>query len=453
MDEIYQIKKWFWVALIGWVLFMSSSFIWNARQLWQNMLVQEEGKGLVTFSTDLSYRVWNASHGGVYVPVTKETRPNPYLDVPNRDIVTTDGEQLTLINPAYMTRQVFIIANKLHGIQGHLTSLNLLNPVNQADIWEKQCLLAFEQDRSTITQLTTIDGEPVLRFMRPMVTEASCLKCHAHMGYKLDDIRGGISVAIPMAAPIAATKKLILNLAITCFIIFFIGTGALLFSRKKLALYFLSKERAEVALKAAHDKLEQRVIERTVSLKDANKYLQDEIVERQQTEAQLELTLEDLGRANDELQTFSYIVSHDLKAPLRGISSIAQWLSEDYREVLDENGREYLDKLLFRTDWAHNLIEDILQYSRIGKIDVSLQPVECASLFLEVIDTLAPPPAIKVSLDGEFPTINYSELHLHQVAQNLIGNAIKYMGRSEGNGIRLRFKKEKNLVQQYNYLN
>jgi len=78
------------------------------------------------------------------------------------------------------------------------------------------------------------------------------------------------------------------------------------------------------------------------------------------------------------------------------------------------------------------LIEDILQYSRIGKIDVSLQPVECASLFLEVIDTLAPPPAIKVSLDGEFPTINYSELHLHQVAQNLIGNAIKYMGRSEG---------------------
>jgi len=50
MDEIYQIKKWFWVALIGWLLFMSSSFIWNARQLWQNMLVQEEGKGLMTFT-------------------------------------------------------------------------------------------------------------------------------------------------------------------------------------------------------------------------------------------------------------------------------------------------------------------------------------------------------------------------------------------------------------------
>lgn len=168
----------------------------------------EEREALINFATvearsnfnkDLVYRQWATSHGGVYVPPTETTPPNPFLArIPDRDVLTNDGKRLTLINPAYMTRQVHELGQGEFGLKGHITSLKPIRPENSPDAWEKKALLAFEKGSKKVSSVETLDGEPYLRFMRPMVTEKGCLKCHAEQGYEVGDIRGGISVSVPL---------------------------------------------------------------------------------------------------------------------------------------------------------------------------------------------------------------------------------------------------------------
>ena len=148
---------------------------------------------------DMAYRLWVSTQGGVYVPITERTPPNPYLEVPERDITTPSGRRLTLINPAYMTRQVHEFSRALYGSRGHITSLKPLRPENFPDPWERRALSAFERGETEYLSVEAIDGQPHLRLMHPLVAEAACLKCHAHQGYKEGDIRGGLSVAIDLA--------------------------------------------------------------------------------------------------------------------------------------------------------------------------------------------------------------------------------------------------------------
>lgn len=142
-------------------------------------------------------RRWNALHGGVYVPVTQDTQPNPYLEDPRRDIVTTDGLKLTKLNPAFMTRLISDVMKTEHGVQLHMTSLKPIRPENAPDGWERAALESFEGGRKERAEVIGAGEAAVYRYIAPLTTEESCLKCHARQGYKLNDIRGGISVSIP----------------------------------------------------------------------------------------------------------------------------------------------------------------------------------------------------------------------------------------------------------------
>lgn len=142
-------------------------------------------------------REWNAEHGGVYVPVTEETKPNPYLEDPLRDIETVEGIKLTKINPAFMTRQIAEIAANEDGIQFHITSLNLLRPANKPSDWEREWLELFDKGYGEQGEFVWEGNGTSFRYMAPLITEKSCLKCHAKQGYKVGDIRGGISVVLP----------------------------------------------------------------------------------------------------------------------------------------------------------------------------------------------------------------------------------------------------------------
>ena len=148
---------------------------------------------------DLIYRQWAAKHGGVYVPVTPETPPNPYLsDMPNRDITLPSGQLLTLVNPAYMTRQVFELDFERFGSRGHITSLKPLRPENAPDTWERDILGKFETTPVEMSSLETLDGKPYLRYMKPLMADDACLTCHAQQGYQEGDVRGGLGVSIPI---------------------------------------------------------------------------------------------------------------------------------------------------------------------------------------------------------------------------------------------------------------
>lgn len=182
-----------------WILTISGLFVWHFQAEYKQVIDLADVQGAHTFEKDLIYRHWASSHGGVYVPPSEQSPPNPYLNVPDRDIITTTGLELTLINPAYMTRQVYeMMKHKQTGLRGHITSLNPLRPENAPDAWEVDALKQFEGGRSKVAELVEIDGYDYYRIMHPMFMETSCLKCHADQGYEEGDIRGGISVAVPM---------------------------------------------------------------------------------------------------------------------------------------------------------------------------------------------------------------------------------------------------------------
>jgi two-component system NtrC family sensor kinase len=177
----------------------------NALSLQQNFTQVREDRyllavstGKVLFRTIVATRTWVTSHGGVYVPVTETIRPNPFLTDLDRDVRTTDGRDLTMINPAYMTRLVGeILAGE--GYTLHITSLKTLRPGNAPDEWERAALQRFEKGSALEYSLTGPAGNRVFRYMEPLKTEAACLKCHAEQGYKVGDVRGGIGIAYPYA--------------------------------------------------------------------------------------------------------------------------------------------------------------------------------------------------------------------------------------------------------------
>ena len=201
-------KKLIWGLMSAWIFFVAASFAWNRIQIESSVLEMARVAALSHFEKDLLYRRWSSNHGGVYAPPTKNSPPNPYLtQIPDRDVTTAKGKSLTLINPAYMTRQVYELAEQQSGVRGHITSLNPLRPQNGPDEWERKALSAFETGTWEISSIEMLDGISHLRFMRPLVVEKPCLLCHEQQGYQVGDIRGGISIAVPFEPYIRIAER------------------------------------------------------------------------------------------------------------------------------------------------------------------------------------------------------------------------------------------------------
>jgi signal transduction histidine kinase len=182
----------------------------------------------------------------------------------------------------------------------------------------------------------------------------------------------------------------------------------------------------------AKGELEARVQQRTSELTLANENLKEEIGEREKAERKQTELLKELESANQELKDFAYIASHDLKAPLRAIKTLADWISADYADKLDADGQEQLNLLKQRVDRMHNLIDGILQYSRVGRVREKIVEVNLAKLLPEIIDMLAPPKNISITVVSELPAVKCEETRITQVFQNLLSNAIKYMDKPDG---------------------
>ncbi|MCT8977393.1 ATP-binding protein [Clostridium sp. CX1] len=157
--------------------------------------------------------------------------------------------------------------------------------------------------------------------------------------------------------------------------------------------------------------------------------------QEKETKKQLEETIrlnKELKNANQELKDFAYVVSHDLKAPLRGISFLAGWIAEDYKDKLDDEGNKMIDMLLGRIRRMNNLIDGILQYSRVGRVKEEKVPIDFNELVKDVINLLSVPENIEVRIENKLPNIFFEETRASQVFQNLIGNAVKYMDKPIG---------------------
>jgi PAS domain S-box-containing protein len=193
--------RYFWIfAMSAWGMMVVFSWAWNCYFAAQSMTSLIESKVRAAHEKDVVYRLWASRHGGLYVPISDQTAPDPYLaHLSDRDIETTDGRMLTLVNPAHMTRLAQEMGQEAYGLRCRITSLTPLSPENMPDAWETRALLAFENGAEEMISKDLIEGQPLLRLMRPFRTEVSCLRCHGQQGFKEDDIQGGVAVSVSLA--------------------------------------------------------------------------------------------------------------------------------------------------------------------------------------------------------------------------------------------------------------
>jgi PAS domain S-box-containing protein len=178
------------------------------------------------------------------------------------------------------------------------------------------------------------------------------------------------------------------------------------------------RKMVEQALARLNYELEIRVQERTTQLEQVNKLLFG--------------VTEQLRKSNQELEQFAYIASHDLKAPLRAISNLSEWIEEDLADKLDEESRNNLDLLRGRVHRLENLINGLLAYSRVGKATSKTESVNVAIMLAEIIDLLDVPHNFQIEIQGAMPTFITEVIPLQQVFSNLISNAIKHSNSNEG---------------------
>ncbi len=428
---------------LGWSIATGVALMWNIVQN------KEEGLRIVRqvakshFDKDVLYREWNALHGGVYAPVTDTTKPNPYLDitlVPERDITTPGGRKLTLINPAYMTRQSHELALKKYEIKGHITSLTPIRPENAPDEWEKRALEAFEQGENEFSEVITIEHKEHMRFMRPLFTKKGCLKCHAQQGYKEGDIRGGISITVPMDEFSASTSQHLNTIWLGYLFLWLLGVCGIGFGFLGLQKRITERRRMELALETAHDELEQRVIERTAELTASNIQLEgarDELLKAN-------IKLQELDKAKSE---FLNSVSHELRTPLTSVMGFAMICRKKFHELAftpDEKSADHTKALINQVD--HNieimveegkkltaLITDVLNITRMetGKVKWQMGPVSVAELIRWAMSSTShlfqTDELILVDdIEPDLPMIEGDSERLVQALIRLITNAQKF---------------------------
>ena len=306
---------------------------------------------------DAVYR-WAAVLGGIYVPVTETTLPDPQLaSVPDRDITTPSGIKLTLVSPATIMRRAFVTDAKPPVRQGRVTSLQPVNPKNKPDAWETRALHAFAAGQPEYTSEETIDGEQYLRFMRPLIIEPACIKCHVERDRKVGEIRGGFSVAVPMASAWEDQMPDIVHRIIGYGGMWLLGLFGIAILSRHLQRQILARSEAEKELQEANELLEQRVADRTAELAKTNDNLQNEIADRRRAEQWL---LESEQRFRGYFE--------------QGLVGMAI-LSAD-REWVEVNGRlcrmlGYTEEELLLKTWKEltdpdDLVADELQFQRLS---------------------------------------------------------------------------------------
>lgn len=344
------------------------------------------------FNKDQAYRIWATRHGGVYVPVDERTQPSPYLaHIPERDIETPSGRKLTLMNPASMLRQMMNEYSELYGIKGKITGLVLLNPINTPDEWETKSLHAFEKGTSEIIETSEIDGQKYLRLMKPMYMAKACEKCHGHLGFKEGDLRGGVSVSIPMEPYIKSGNENIESLYYSYAIVWIIGF---------LGIISISLIRKQNAVEKLHS--ENMAIEKN-----------------------------NAERANREKSEFLSRMSHELRTPLNAVLGFTQLLRMDN---VTKNQKVMLDDIMVSGTHLLNLINDCLDLSQIETDNLNLNfsnvPLErIVNESIAMVTPLTTSRNITLNLDKtQFDKINVlaDPTRLRQVLINILTNAIKY---------------------------
>jgi len=237
------VNNYFILILIFWstLLFISLWFNISSQKTKTIDIVTNIAQS--NFNKDLAFRLWATSHGGVYVQPSETTPPSPWLShLKDRDVVTTDGKKLTLMNPAYMLRQMMDGYSKLYGIKGKIAGIVYLNPQNEANKYEAAVIRKFEKGIKEVSELSGEGDGEFFNLSLPLFMEEGCQKCHGHLGFKNGEVRGSVGITVPMLPYRDIEFDLIQRISITHFFVWFFGLFGLLFVKNKTKISLIEKE-------------------------------------------------------------------------------------------------------------------------------------------------------------------------------------------------------------------
>jgi len=328
------------IALI-WTVVVAVSLLWNISRERTDTEELAMMEARLHFNKDQALRMWGASHGGVYVPPSEKSPPNPYLDhVSERDIKTESGKELTLVNPAYMIRQLMGFYSDMYGVEGHLTSLKVLNPRNEPDEWEQEALHSFESGIEEAATFIKKDNEKYLRYMRPLLTEKECLECHEFQGYKEGDIRGGISVTVPFRTYMGIERKSVYIIKLTHVVTWMLGMAVIGIVSYRSRNRMMERELAEEQLEyqAYYDQLTS-LPNRTLFLKYLKRETDQAKEESNYLFAVLYLDLDRFKVINDSLghvtgNRLLVAVAERLKICIRPQDTVARFGGDEFAILL-----------------------------------------------------------------------------------------------------------------------
>jgi signal transduction histidine kinase len=399
------------------------------------------------FSQIVMTRKWIADHGGIFVEKYPWKSPSPYLS--DLEIEDIKGKKYIKENPAMVTKELARYARDKGGFLFNITSLKLLNPENAPDPFEREALIAFENGTAAeFSKIEKIDNSYFYRYTAPLYVEASCMKCHEHQGYSVGDVRGSISVSIPMdnaLSMLSSERKTLITgsvatISILMIILFVMMKELVLRPVKELKTSiknFSKDQSSEASLIRTGDELQDlssSFLAMSSSLREYHTDLENKI---HLATGSLEEANVRLAELNEKKSDFIAKISHELRTPMTSIKGAMDYLSARLPMIPGCNKdagdlMEFLDVIRKNADRLIRMVNDTLDIERIesGMFDLHLTQLDIIALIKEVIltfQTLATERNITFKiLAGPEVIVPADEDGIRQVLINLVSNAMNY---------------------------
>ena len=238
MTNQKEIRRTKLLILALWSFGILLSFFYNVQSIRRQTdnLARHEARAY--FNKDSAIRYWASLHGGIYVLENERTPANPRLaHIPFRDITRPDGARLTLMNPAYMIRQMFEEYSELDEVRGRIFSDKYFFEGNKPDAWELKALETFNGGSPEAFEFIDSEQGEELRLAQPLFIREDCLKCHAVQGYRIGELRGAIGVRLNMARLRSVEHHTIAKQAGMHALIFILGFSLIWFLLRSVRLH------------------------------------------------------------------------------------------------------------------------------------------------------------------------------------------------------------------------
>ena len=439
------------------IIALGVSFHFLAERQERLIMGQVEREVRVLFKQIVITRKWVADHGGIFIERLPSMKPSPY--VPDPEIVDVKGKRYIIKTPAMVTKDLSEYAREQGLYWFHITSLKLMNPENAPDDFEKNAMRHFEEHSVTeLLSVETIGNAKFLRYISPLYVEESCLRCHSQQGYKVGDMRGAISITVPIdktLSEIAANKKgmIIANVltVLTLVIAMFIMMNKLVLSpTKTLKLsmkYFSDGKNPPSEILKTGDELEDLSIafaEMAKTLSEYHDCLNDKIKaatkDIEDTNSKLMEANRLLREANARKSDFIAGASHELRTPLTSIKGAMDYISARLSSALSQDrGQTSLEDLQIffevikkNSERLIRMVNNMLDLERIetGVAELNLTSLDLSGIASEIATYFQAEAdkkkiSIRPDLGGTFPILA-DEDRIKQVFINLLSNALKF---------------------------